>query len=328
MAYVLGVDAGNTKTIALVARLDGQIVGMGRAGCGDIYGAVSDEAALNEIEHAVDAALRQAGIGREALVAGAFSAAGADWPEDFAYLQAAMAQRALGRRIVIVNDAIGALRAGSPDGTGVVIACGTGVATGVRSPSGQVWHTSFWQEPHGAYQLAEKTLRAVYRAELQIDPPTSLTAHVLDFFGTRSVEEVLHRFTSRRGARPAHIGRLARALLDEASRGDATARRIVVEHGASLGDYALAAARRVGIEYDPFYLVLAGGVFRHPSPLMTEALLARVRATSPGIQAMNSRFEPAVGAVMLALEASGVTIDEALLGRLAPTLPPSSLFET
>src|SRR6185312_1179927 len=40
MSYVLGVDAGNTKTVALVARLDGTVVGAGRAGCGDIYGLV------------------------------------------------------------------------------------------------------------------------------------------------------------------------------------------------------------------------------------------------------------------------------------------------
>jgi N-acetylglucosamine kinase-like BadF-type ATPase len=44
--YLLGVDGGNTKTIALVARSDGAIVGAGRAGCSDVYGAASEEAAL------------------------------------------------------------------------------------------------------------------------------------------------------------------------------------------------------------------------------------------------------------------------------------------
>src|SRR2546426_11971918 len=39
MHYVLGVDGGNTKTIALVASLDGAILGAGRGGCGDIYNA-------------------------------------------------------------------------------------------------------------------------------------------------------------------------------------------------------------------------------------------------------------------------------------------------
>src|SRR5256884_3691789 len=39
MQCVLGVDGGNSKTIAIVAALDGTILGAGRGGCGDIYNA-------------------------------------------------------------------------------------------------------------------------------------------------------------------------------------------------------------------------------------------------------------------------------------------------
>ena len=37
MQYILGVDGGNTKTIAIVADLDGTILGTGREGCGDDF---------------------------------------------------------------------------------------------------------------------------------------------------------------------------------------------------------------------------------------------------------------------------------------------------
>ena len=49
MDLVLGVDGGNTKTLALIVRGDGAILGAGRAGCGDIYGAGSPTAAIVEI---------------------------------------------------------------------------------------------------------------------------------------------------------------------------------------------------------------------------------------------------------------------------------------
>jgi N-acetylglucosamine kinase-like BadF-type ATPase len=62
MNFLLGVDGGNTKTLALVAGDNGVILGTGRAGCGDIYGATSQEAAIAEIEHAVVAAITEAGI--------------------------------------------------------------------------------------------------------------------------------------------------------------------------------------------------------------------------------------------------------------------------
>lgn len=328
MSYVLGVDGGNTKTIALLARLDGRIAGAGRGGCGDIYGGVSAGLALDSIEEAVIGALRQAGARAEAIAAAVFSLAGADWPEDFDFIRSEMRQRGFGDKVVVINDAVGALRAGSPDGTGVVVVCGTGAAIGARSASRAVWHTSFWQEPQGSRQLGDKTLRAVYRAELGIDPPTALTGRVLQFFGQPSVEDVLHLFTARLGKRPSNVGGLARVVMDEAERGDATARKIVQEHGTALGDYALAAARRVGIEGTPFILVLVGGVLRHPAPLLAAALVARVRTTSPEARVVNSRFEPAVGALFLALEAAGVAVDDQLIARMIPTLPPPSLFET
>lgn len=328
MPCVLGVDAGNTKTIALIANTDGTILGAGRAGCGDIYGAMSADAALAAVENAVLAALRAAGIDVDALATACFSMAGADWPEDFDFLQSAMRQRGFGRMVTITHDALGALRAGSLDGTGVAVVCGTGAAIGARAPDGRIWHTSFWQETQGATELGQRAMRAVYRTELGIDPPTTLTERILEVFGQHSVEQMLHLFTAREGRQIVDVARVAPILLDEASKGDNAARQIVRSHGASLGDYALATARRVGIEGTPFTLVLAGGVLRHPAPLLAEAIVTRVHTTSPLARPIRSRFEPVVGALFMALEMDGMSVTPDLIERLTRSLPPASLFVT
>jgi N-acetylglucosamine kinase-like BadF-type ATPase len=328
MKLVLGVDGGNTKTLALVAREDGEILGRGRAGCGDIYGATSPAAAIAEIEHAVDAALREAGVQPVELNAGAFSLAGADWPEDFKFLEGAVRARGYGQSIAVVNDAMGALRAGSPDGTGVVVACGTGAATGARHPDGRVWHSSFWQEPQGADELSRRALRAVYRAELGIDPPTLLTERFLAVFAAGCVAEILHQMTGREIPRPENRRQLVRPLFDAADAGDHAARHILVSHGKALGDYAIAAARKVGLLDEPFTLVLTGGVLRHPSPVLRDSLVARVREAAPDVRATQSRFEPAAGAVLLALDLVQIDTDVALLERLETSLPGQSFFET
>jgi N-acetylglucosamine kinase-like BadF-type ATPase len=327
MAYVLAVDGGNTKTVALVARHDGTVVGAGRGGCGDIYHAGVD-AALAEVERAVRQALDACGALPTELSSGVFSMAGADWPEDFDLLERSMRNRCFGQTITVNNDALGALWAGSADATGVAVVCGTGIAIGARAADGRSWHGSFWLESLGAGALGRKALRAVYRAELGLDPPTTLIGRVLDCLGYSTVEQVLHQFTARDVARPANEPQLARVLLDEAAAGDATARRLVREHGAALGDYALAAARHVGIENTPFTLVLAGGVLRHPTRLLHEALIARVRSSSPDVLVVDSRFGPVVGALLLSLETAGIMIDESLLARLTPTLPPAAFFAT
>jgi N-acetylglucosamine kinase-like BadF-type ATPase len=239
-----------------------------------------------------------------------------------------MLQRGFGRTVTVLNDALGALRAGSPDSTGVAVVCGTGAAVGARAPDGRIWHSSWWQEPQGSRHLAEKALSAVYRAELGIDPPTVLTCRVLEIFRRTNVESVLRLFTARDVERPADLSAVTRALLEEAAGGDRTAWEIVHGHGLALGDYALAAARQVGIDSTPFTLVLAGGVLRHPSTVLRDAIVARVLSAAPQSRPVMACFEPVMGALFLALETAGVLVDEVVLRQVEATLPPRSLFQT
>jgi N-acetylglucosamine kinase-like BadF-type ATPase len=329
---VLGVDAGNSKTIAILARGDGSILGWGRSGCGDIYGA-DEQSALDAIAAASHEATRTAGLGTNALSAVVLSAAGADWPEDFETIRDGVMTRGVGGEDsrshppLIFNDAIGGLRAGSPDGTGVAVICGTGVAVGSRANDGRLWHSSFWQGPQGGAALGRATFDAVVRTELGLGPSTALTSAVLTHFGARSVEEALHLCTMRGQPHPP-MQPLTRVLFDVADQGDALARRMVMAHGHALGDYALVAAHKVGIENEPFHLVLAGGVMRHRSSLLRDAIIARVHDSSPDARVSNDAMEPAIGAVMLALEAQAITITPEVRGRLRETLPDAELFAT
>src|SRR4051794_39878600 len=157
---LLGIDGGNTKTIALLAASDGTILGTGRVDRqADVY-KVGVERSAAVYREAADLALAQAGVA-DGNATVALSLAGADWPEDGVEIRAALADR--WPHAVIVNDAIGALRAAVPDGPAVVVVCGTGTATGARGPDGTTWYSGFWQETQGAHELGVKTLQAIYR---------------------------------------------------------------------------------------------------------------------------------------------------------------------
>jgi N-acetylglucosamine kinase-like BadF-type ATPase len=321
MESVLAVDGGNTKTIAVVAALDGTILGVGHGGCSDIYNAVpehgaSDSAATAraQAELAVNAALRSAGVAASELAVGVFNMAGADWPEDMAFWREAMTERGFGREIIVHNDALGVLFLGSPDATGVSIVAGTGIATGARAADGRVWHSSFWQdEAQGSFQLGQKALFALYRSALGIAPPTSLTQRILEYLNVSTVEELLHLFHNRLRPAPVKVDRLTPILLDEAHAGDGVALQVVRDQAALVGDIALAAARQVGLEGTDFPVVLAGGMFRHPSPVLETAIVQRMRLTSPGIRPVRSPGEPIVGVLVEALSAAGVTVDRVIL---------------
>src|ERR1700722_11314925 len=107
---VVGVDGGNSKTVALAVTVEGDVVGIGRSGCADMYWSDHAVAAIRE-------AVAQTGAEPTSL---AFSLAGADWPEDFDYLREQLGD--LAPQVVIVNDAMGALRAATLDGLGVSLA--------------------------------------------------------------------------------------------------------------------------------------------------------------------------------------------------------------
>lgn len=320
MTYVLGVDGGTSRTAALIARTDGTVVGIGRRGGSNIYASEPKLALANAMYASLDA-LITAGIAPRDVAVGVFSMSGADWPEDFAFIHSVVEDQGFCQRIVVVNDAVGGLRAGLPlDGIGVAVVCGSGVATVAHNADGLMWHSSFWQGAGGAIDLTQKMLRAVYRADLAIDPPTALTPAVLDFFGVQRVEEILHRETARGGSGRNSYSGLAPVLLTVAHEGDDTARRIVESHGYELGEYALAAAQKVHMERQPFPLVLAGGVFCHTTQLLVDALVAKVWTASSGSTVVHSQFEPVVGALLLAHERAGVRVDDRLLARLKATL--------
>jgi N-acetylglucosamine kinase-like BadF-type ATPase len=328
-SLVLGVDGGNTKTIAIVATSEGVVLGAGRAGPSDMYNAVSETAALNEVRAAVTRALDSAGVDASHLAIGAFSMAGADWPEDFTFLNDTFRDFGFGRVTHVVNDAIGALRAGTPDGVGVAVVLGTGIAIGARNAQGDIWYTGHWPVATGGAELGNRGLQAVYEGHLGLGPTTSLEEGVLGFFGVATAEDALHRCTARGFTRSQlEQARLAPIILDYAARGDEVALSIVREAGARNARVALFAARTLGLEPSQFRLVLAGGVLRHPSGLLRRAIRDYVKTEIPGVTVVDDAPEPVVGAVLLAMDVGEMPSSCEVRDRIVATLPGRELFET
>ena len=309
-SLLLGVDGGNTKTIALVVAEDGTVVGSGSGGCGDIHNAGGPEPALAEIVRASTAALEGAGAAATDLTAAAFSLAGADWPEDFVFLRSELQGR-LGLRDEprVVNDALGGLRCGTDDMVGVAVVIGTYAAVGARNPEGELFHLGFWPDSTGAFALGSQALAAVWRHMLELGPQTSLIGRALERWGCTDTEELLYAFTRISRLHKPEPGRFADAVLDEAEAGDPVARTIVETVAGRMGDYARVSASRTGQHGAPFSLVLCGGVLRHPSLLLRNVLLSRV----PNGRPVYPNVDPVAGAVLIAADRVGVGLD---LGHL------------
>jgi N-acetylglucosamine kinase-like BadF-type ATPase len=309
-SLLLGVDGGNTKTVAVLVTGDGEVLGTGRGGCGDIHNASGPEAAVREIVAAANAALDDAGATTTDLAAAAFSLAGADWPEDFEFLRGELRGRlSLTDDPEIVNDAVGGLRTGSDEMVGVAVVIGTYSAVAGRNAAGELFHLGFWPDSTGAYALGSQGLAAVWRHMLGLGPETSLLQRALDRWGCADALELLHTLTRIGGHEEPDAGRFADVVLDEAESGDRVARAIVQTVAGRMGDYARVCASRTGQLGAPFPLVLCGSVLRHPSPLLRSVLLSRVPDARPAYPDL----EPVAGAVLLAADRVGARPDLARL---------------
>jgi N-acetylglucosamine kinase-like BadF-type ATPase len=308
---LLGVDGGNTMTIAVVLTGEGAVLGTGRAGCGDIHNARGPEAAVAEITAAVSAALAEAGIEASDLAAAAFGLAGADWPEDFVYLRRELRGRlGLTEAPEIVNDAVGGLRSGTDDMVGVSVVIGTYSALAGRNAAGELFHFGFWPDSTGAHGLGSQAIAAIWRHMLGLGPETTLLGRALERWGCGSAEELLHALTTVGGPDESEAGRFADAVLDEAEGGDEVAVEIVETVAGRMGDYARVCAVRTGQDGERFPLVLCGSVLRHPSPLLRAVLVSRVADGVP----VYPDVEPVAGAGVLAADRVGARPDLAQLG--------------
>jgi N-acetylglucosamine kinase-like BadF-type ATPase len=324
--YLLGVDGGTTKTIALVADDRGRIVGAGRAG-GSNWTGGDVTAPMRVVAEAAHRALESAGLAGDDVSLGVFCLAGADWPEDHTRRAEALAGAGLAQRLAVKNDAFAGLRAGSARPYGVVIAAGTGTNTAAIAPDGREWAFGYYVTYGGAGDVAGDAIAALLRAEDGRDPPTALTDLVLSRLAQPSVEALLRALTAGQISASARLS-LCPLVFDAATRADPAAVAIVERQAGALAEYAIALIRRFDMHAIPFDVVLSGSLFKGAGPLLTDAITHAVHRVAPHARIVRARFEPAVGALLLAFDALGLATGEDVMAALAATDPGPAFYST
>lgn len=315
--YYLGIDAGGTKTHALIADEHGRVVGGGQSGPGN-WESIGLDGAYESYQRALDDALRAAGLARADLRAAGYALAGLDWQSDHGRLEPVVARLTVPGPRILVNDTFGALRAGSTSGCGVVVIAGTGSTIAGRNQHGAIFRTfglgAIWGDFQGASGLAWGAARAIGHAYFGRGPATALTDAFLQVYGVADVPEMVER--ASRGEADWPNGRLAPLVFAIAAEGDAVAQQIVREAGEDLGLTTTAVARKLNLAAEPFDLVLAGGIFRSRSTLLVDALAAPVRAYAPQARVGVLDTPPVAGSVLLAFDAASAPVSPEAHARL------------
>ena len=304
MFHVIGIDAGGTKTMCLLADEHQQIISHAR-GPGANLQAVGEL----QVEKVLHDVMEQAIGDRNVLPAAiCLGIAGVDRPNDAAVVRGIMKRIGYKARIVIVNDALIALETGAPGQPGIVVISGTGSIAYGRNAAGEAARSGGWGYALGdegsGYWIGRAALRAVLRAADQRGPRTILTPMLLQHFSVTQPQLLLHEIYHHH-LEPVAIGALASCVRDAFNEGDQAATGILRGAADELEGAALSVARRLELIAEAFTFVLSGGIFR-AVPWLAEELARRLPASAPRSVTKLLDREPAEGAVTLAIqEATG-----------------------
>ena len=320
--YLLGVDAGATKTYCLVSDERGSITGFGSAGTGN-YEAFGLESAMKEIDTAISGAFKEANIERADI--GCFCLAGADFPEDFEMLKKAVENLKRVDRVIIKNDSLAALRAGlGDDKYGVVVIMGTGTnAAGIdkRGRETRLFGEGFvFGDWGGAGDIAREALHRVFRDFDGRGERTILSQMVLEFFNKSdfvSLAKDLYYGRIERGKIPL----LSPLVFDAAYEGDRVAVEIVKKVADETAVSAWAIIKQLHLEKESVKVVLGGSVFKAKGPLLLDLVRAELHSYVPLARIVLPRYEPVVGALLLAFDSYSEVKDPEFLSNIDVTLP-------
>jgi len=300
---IVAVDGGNSKTDVALVDDEGALLALVRgSGCSPHH--IGTEACVALIDELLASAREQAQLVAAPLAAGVLLVAGADLESEEHELRRQAGARAWAQTLLVGNDTLAVLRAGSDAGFGVAVVCGAGInalavgtdGTLARFPAlGAI--TGDWG---GGADLGLAALGKAVRAEDGRGRATALRRVVADHFAQDSALAVaiaLHRRRLQAG----RLLELAPLVLAAADDGDEVAIELRERLASEIVAFVRAAATRALADVDRFDVVLGGSVLVGSPALatrVTERLALAVPAAAPRV----CTLAPVAGAALLGLE--------------------------
>lgn len=320
MDLILGVDGGQSSTIALLADETGLVLGVGHGGpANHIHEPGGVQRMENSLRDAVHSAFASAGLPLQRVASACFGMTGGmELATDLAprFVQA--------DALTVHHDVVTALAGASRGGPGVILISGTGAIAYGQTIDGRTAKVDgagyLFGDEGGGYWIGVRALNAFARAVDGRGPDTALARAIPEAFGQADFAGV-HRVVYDQTAGRPEIASLAAVVGAAAASGDAVAQAILVEAGALLAESALVAVRRLSLADPPIYY--SGGVFEAGRWLL-DSFSTAIHHAVPQATIKPAAFPQVVGALILAQQPRAALTD-AFYQTLEQSLPAQVL---
>jgi glucosamine kinase len=309
VTYVAGIDGGQSSTTAVVIDRKGIVRGRGFAGPADhVDEPPGSTKAADACRAALAAATEAAGLPpRTRFEAVRIGLSGYDDRFDGARPDFG------GATVRLEHDAPIALAGALPSRPAIVVIAGTGSVAYGEDGAGASVRVGGWGFLFGdagsAFAVARDAL-ALAMAEEDRGNASPLGEAALAFFDRRDLRGVATAALQGRISRGGLAG-FARVVHDAARLGDAGADGIVERAAGALAELAADAIARLHLAERQVRVAFSGGAFR------SDAFLARARgrlvALVPNATAVTPRYDPAIGAALLAFGDAELPVPERII---------------
>jgi glucosamine kinase len=321
---VMGIDGGQSTTRALIADMEGNLLGLGVGGASNhIHEPGGPERLRQSLRTALNGALQSASLPADTRFAVALCGMTGGGP----LVEQICRQELPAEKVVVTHDTRTALYCVTQGRPGAVVIAGTGSVAFGMNEDGEIASVGGWGYLMGdegsAYWIALQAINACTRAEDGRIPPTWLKRVILEHFGVESLS-ALHRLIYSEQLSRGQLASAAQAVSDAAKLGERTAMRILSNAGKEMGLMAVVVLRKLGMQHHRVRVGLVGGVARATAPLH-EAFRARVHRSTKA-EVVKPRFPMVVAAVCMALEQAGMTGDERLWRGMEEQAPRFGLL--
>jgi N-acetylglucosamine kinase-like BadF-type ATPase len=306
-AAVLAIDGGNSKTdVALVSAAGSLLAHVRGPGSSPHNLGVEGSAIL--LDNLVSEAARVAGLSQARDCAGHAGVylAGVDIPVETELIKAAIDAKRWAPSLVVENDTMALLRAGTAEPNAVAVVCGAGINCAGVAPDGrQVRFPSLGRisgDWGGGGELGQEALWWSARAEDGRAGPTVFQKLIPQHFARADLMAVIEDLHFGRLDESA-LGDLAPMVLAAASQqGDEVAVSIVRRLAEEVVILAVTALRRLHLLDHPSAVVLGGGVLTSADPLLHDLIENGLRAAAPQAVIRLTKVPPVVGAALLGMD--------------------------
>ncbi|HCS79417.1 TPA: hypothetical protein DIV55_06820 [Patescibacteria group bacterium] len=302
MNYLLGVDAGGTKTKAVIIDENSNLITEALGGPAN-YHNIGLDSAVASVTGTITQILKNAKQSLNSLAWATVGIAGCDSQKDFGRLQSAFTKNgltAISDRFTLVNDTVIGLYSGTVP-PGIVVICGTGSNVYGENDHGEKATAGNWGQFLGDKGSGYSLGKHLFETSIEvydgiITESTVLTELLEKRLGVKSAVDI-NDWYSETHPSVHEISDFAPLVIAASEEGDELAKQLVEAAIAELGKALVAVVKRLKMEDEPIRVVICGGLFQSKYfRTMFEghatALVKRIRIIKPLVDA-------AVGAALM-----------------------------